>query len=185
MLDLPWYKKWISYVFPIVISRHQNDKHTNLQIKYFQGQVQLESENALYSDGHRYTPFKMAYNFLDKRGDLKPIKKFLLLGAGLGSALERLQHVYKLYPETHLVEYDTDILNLSKKYLLTNQEENVHFICKEAMDFIAESNQQFDLIGIDLFDALKNSYLISDNLFWEQLKKATHPKAISFSIPFF
>ncbi len=178
MLDLPWYKRWISYIYPITITKQQNDTHSNLKLKYFQGQVQLESEHALYSDGHRYTPFKIAYNYLQKRQALSSVQRFLLLGAGLGSALHRLQTVYQLYPETYLVEYDADILKLSQQYLLTNQKSNVHFVRKEAMDFISESKDQFDLIGIDLFDALKNSYLVTLPKFWEQIKRASHPKSV-------
>lgn len=171
MLDLPWYKKWISYVYPVIITRRRNDTHANLKVKYFQGQLQLESDNALYSDGHRYTPFKMAYSYLNKKNKLKPVKRFLLLGSGLGSALDRLHKVYDIYPEAFLVEYDSDILALSQKYLLKDQNESVHFIRREAQDFLNASEDVFDLIGIDLFDSLENSYLITSGPFWQQVKK--------------
>lgn len=176
MIDLPWYKKILGYIYPVVIARHKNDKHTDLKIKFYQGQLQLECEDALYSDGYRYTPFRLAYNYLHKQKKLQAINSFLLLGAGLGSALLRLQKVYKLYPTTKLIEYDADILKLSQDYLLGEQERNVHFVRQEAMDYLVEDNSFYDLIGIDLFDELENSYLITHPPFWLEVKKRTNPQ---------
>ena len=174
MLEIPWYKKCLGYLYPIVLAKKQSDKHTNLKIKYYQGQIQLESDNALYSDGYRYSPFRTTFHRINTNKELEKNNTFLLLGAGLGSALYRLQKVYNIYPESYLVEYDADIIHLSRKYLLQGQTEKVHFILQEAHDYLKSCNQKFDLIGIDLFDNLENSYLLSQDDFWNKIKKISH-----------
>ncbi len=176
MVEIPWYKKCIGYLYPIVIARDQNDKHPNLKIKYFQGQIQLESNNALYSDGHRYSPFRLCFSFLKKKNELH-CENFLLLGAGLGSALHCLQKTHDLFPNSTLVEYDKDILALSKQYLLKDQKENIELILSDALDYVQGCKQTFDLIGIDLFENLENSSLISNDLFWQEVKKISHSKS--------
>lgn len=168
MKKIAWYKKVISYAYPLTI-----EKRAGLSIDYYQGQYQLESGGALYSDGYRYAPFRLAYAYLHKQQWLAQTQHFLLLGAGLGSALLTLQKVYQLYPTTHLVEYQAEILALSKKYLLPNQAENVKFISQEASAYLASCSATFDLIGIDLFDALENSFLISQASFWQSIKKVS------------
>lgn len=175
MPQLAWHKKLIGYLYPITIDKQANSKHAALKIKYYQGQYQLESGGALYSDGYRYSPFRLAYNYLYKNGRLENVDRFLLLGAGLGSALLRLQKKYNLYPKASLVEYDADILSWCRHYLLPHQEENVAFLRKEALDYLKESNNTFDLIGIDLFEDLKNSYLITEINFWSALKSHCDP----------
>lgn len=176
MEELVWYKKVLGYLYPITISKQENEQHPNLQIKYYQGQYQLESGGALYSDGHRYTPFRLAYRFLEKKNSLKNTEDFLLLGAGLGSALKRLHEVYKMFPTTYLVEQDADILACSKKYLLNEQTKNIHFIQDDALVYLLKTKNTFDLIGVDLFHNLENSSLLKDPKFWEQVVQVCKPK---------
>ena len=121
MKKLPWYKKALGYIVPITTTYHETDKHPNLKVKYYQGQWQLESEDALYSDGYRYSPFRMAYDHLHKQNKLLPVHNFLLIGGGLGSALLRLQKVYKRFPAATLVEYDGDIIELGQIYFDVNK----------------------------------------------------------------
>jgi len=170
-MDFPWYKTLGSYLFPITLLKPSSVIHKKLKIQYFRGQIQLESDTALYSDGDRYAPFRLGFNYLYKKKELQNIKKFLLLGAGLGSALHRLQRIYQLYPSTYLVEYDEAILALSKQFLLPSQKKNVHFICTDARKYTRESKDKFDLIGIDLFEQLRNSPIIYEVSFWLDVKK--------------
>lgn len=176
MVKVPWYKKCLGYVYPIIISRYHSDKHPNLKIRLFQGQFQLESEEALYSDGWRYSPFRMAYDHLKKKKSLLPINRFLLLGAGLGSALLRLQKVHKTFPNAVLVEHDFEILELGKHYFPLNENNNVEYVHADAETYLKNCEQTFDCIAIDLFDDLFNSDLIAQASFWKTLKKISEPK---------
>jgi len=176
MQELAWYKKVIGYIYPITVQKQANSKHSKLRIKYYQGQYQLESGGALYSDGYRYSPFRLGYAYLQKQKTLQKTKTFLLLGSGLGSALIRLQKVYNLYPETTLVEYDADIIEFSKIYLLNNQQNNIQFIKQDAQDYLSKTSEKFDLIGIDLFKDLENSVLINQTNFWSEIKNRSTSK---------
>ncbi len=169
MFDLPWYKKCLGYLMPIVTQQLYTDKHAALKIKYYQGQWQLESAHALYSDGYRYSPFKLAFERLDKKNKLQPIQHFLLLGAGLGSALSRLHTVYQLFPRSVLVEYDEKIIELAKQYHQLDQDKNVFFEHYDAADYIRQTQHTFDMIGIDLFKDLENSQVVQDPNFWHQI----------------
>lgn len=165
MKKLPWYKKCIGYIIPIVTTHHTTDRHPDLKVKYYQGQWQLESEDALYSDGHRYAPFRLAYNYLHEQKKLSGVQSFLLLGAGLGSALLRLQKVYNIYPHSTLVEYDEDIIELGQIYFDINQKKNVEYIHADAAQFLNKNHQQFDLIGVDIFEGIVNSDLLRQGSF--------------------
>lgn len=174
---LPWYKKYLGYLIPLVVIQQSSAKHSKLKIKYFQGQWQLETKDALYSDGYRYAPFRLAFNELHGKDKLENISSFLLLGAGLGSALYRLQKVYQLYPATTLVEYDQEIIELSKEFFNLNKRENLRYINANAVDFLNSNNKPYDLIGVDLFEGLTNSDLLFNSAFIKLLANAMHSKS--------
>lgn len=177
MLELPWYKKCLGYLVPVVCQEYQSDKHADLKIKYYQGQWQLESKNALYSDGYRYAPFRLAFSYLQKKNELLPIEHFLLLGAGLGSALIHLQKVYQSFPKSILVEHDEQIINLANEFFNPNVRGNVTLINDDVSNYLETCDDTFDLIGIDIFKDLDNSPLILNETFWEQVVKVARPKA--------
>ncbi len=177
MKNIPWYKKCLGYLFPMMIAQYESDYHPHLKIKYYQGQIQLESADALYSDGHRYTPFRLAFDYLFKKNNLLNVENFLLLGAGLGSALQRLQKIYSVFPTATLVEYDEQIIELSKSYANLNEKNNVEFIQADAYIFLDQNEKQFDLIGIDIFEGLTNSNLLKKAVFWQGIKKACTPNS--------
>lgn len=174
MKQLPWYKKIIGYVIPIVTTYHSTDKHPDLKVKYYQGQWQLESDDALYSDGYRYSPFRLAYNALQRDKKLTQISSFLLLGAGLGSALLRLQKVYQLFPTSTLVEYDSDVIELGQLYFDLNKKKNVAYVHADVQDFLIKNDQKFDLIGVDIFEGLSNSELLDQISFLKLVAAAMH-----------
>jgi predicted membrane-bound spermidine synthase len=176
MEQLPWYKKWLGYLIPLVITKRKTDSNENLKIKYYQGQVQLENGDALYSDGHRYSPFKLSFEFLARKNKLDDVQRFLLLGAGLGSALYRLQKVYHLNPESFLIEKNKDVFALLKEYALFDNNDNVHLILDEAHNYIKRTDESFDLIGVDLFEKLENSSLLNESSFWESLNGISNKK---------
>ena len=165
MYKIQWYKRCLSYFLPITITRQSSDRHPNLKIKYYLGQWQLESNDALYSDGYRYSPFRKAFDYLNKKGILTNTTNFLLLGGGLGSAVARLYNKYKCTPTFTLVEHDKKIIELGQQFLELHDVPNARIMHTDANSFLKSNTQQYDLLGIDLFDGLANSPLIHQETF--------------------
>lgn len=143
---IPQYKRMLSYMYPVLLWKGSSAYNPKLELLLYHDQFQLATEDALYSDGNRYRPMLLAFNKLGKR--LGKIKTVLVLGTGLGSAVEVLRSK-DYYPEFTLVDMDDVILNLAKKVLPADTKAT--FVCADAIDFIYIHDRKYDMLIIDLF----------------------------------
>jgi spermidine synthase len=142
-------KKVLSYFYPVTISEFSNEKHRKLVLQLFCNQFMLSTEDAVYSFGTFYTPFRKSFALI--KDDIQNCNRFLLLGTGLGSALKILQKKYLIFPDAVLVDNDKDILELSMKFMDLNEKKNVEWIYNDAITYLKSNAPKFNLIGIDLF----------------------------------
>jgi spermidine synthase len=78
-------------------------------------------------------------------------KNVLLLGTGGGSMVHFLRHHY---PSAQLtcVDYDAELQELMHREMqLPAADENLDYLIEDASSYLLQSNQQFDLILVDLF----------------------------------
>jgi spermidine synthase len=171
MLAVPWYKEIISYIVPLTISKVSSEQHDTLKIIRYQGQWMLESKEALYSEGNSYKPFKLAFAAIEK--NISKFSNFLLLGAGLCSAVKILHEKYGHYPSCDIVDFDAKILELNKEIPTLRSFDNLTFHCCLAEDYLDQNKKQYDLIGIDLFKDMEMAAVLLSNVFLIQLKKCS------------
>ncbi|MBK7689876.1 MAG: hypothetical protein IPK62_07325 [Bacteroidetes bacterium] len=169
-------KKVLSYFYPITISEFSNEKHRKLVLQLFCNQFMLSTEDAVYSFGTFYTPFRKSFALI--KDDLQQCERFLLLGTGLGSALKILQKKYQVYPDAVLVDNDKDILELSMKFMNLNEKKNVSWIYNDAITYLKSETPHFNLIGIDLFRGTLLSNDFKQASFFELCKSKLEPNGI-------
>lgn len=173
---ITWYLRLASYFYPIPILYRDSDKNKLLQIKLFRNEWMLSCGPAIYSMGTTYTPFVKSFARLLKKK--KNISSFLLLGTGLGSALHILHKKYNIYPNAVLVEIDEEIIGLSRTYMEFKQPEKISWICADAITYMKENTQVFDVIGIDIFTGLHVPFGVQQTDFLSRCKLSLNPDGV-------
>lgn len=136
-----------------------------LELFIYMGQFQLATEDALYSDGRRYKPMKMAFKEL--REELKIFNNVLFLGGGLCSGMQMLEH--KGVKATYtIVEIDEEIIAYAKE-LYGN---NAQYICADAQNYMHNNIQQYDLVVIDIFEGRVPADFVTNEDFLLACRKA-------------
>lgn len=138
---------------------------------------QLASATALYSDGTKYRPFRLAFKRLDT-AFLSGIQQCLVLGTGLGSIVQILHGKYKACPDFYLVEKEEDILYWAVELLQGQGVGKIHPFCADAGDYLKQDNNKYDLICVDIFkDRVVPEYFTSE-AFFENCRRALLPGGV-------
>lgn len=140
----------LSYLMPVTIANSYGKQNKFLEFILYRNQWQLATEDALYSDGTRYEPFRVAFKNVPK-DKLDQVKDCLILGTGLGSIVQILSGKYKCNPNYTLVEYDETILKWAMESLLAMGIKNMTPYYGYAEDFVKECKGKYDLLCIDIF----------------------------------
>jgi Spermine/spermidine synthase domain len=176
------FKRLYSWIAPRELTHFPTTKSGEAYIYLYKGELMLCTQTATYSHGLQYTPFGIAFKYLQKIKKLHP-QKFLLLGGGLEK--------YGLAPETTIVEIEPSYKKASAGFLPTALWQKLDWHTEDAFQFVANCKEQYDMIGIDLFihlsmldDSLKAPFLLACkqllapdgivimNTFFEQKEKA-------------
>lgn len=129
------------------MAKSSGTKNQVLELFLHRGELQLATLDALYSDGTRYRPLKMAFKAVKNR--LSGVRDVLLLGTGLASAVHML-HKRGVNPNYTLIEHDSVVLELAQKYLPANSG-NVEAHCTDALSFMNNNERKYDLLIVDIF----------------------------------
>ncbi len=147
---IPVYKRALSYLRPVWLRNEKSVINLQLEVLLYRGRFQLATGDALYSDGAHYTPALTAVRSLRKH--MPAVKSVLIMGAGLGSMVQVVKK--KGYnPRFTLVEIDKVVLRLAMDFLTNATDAVVEPVCADAMDFMRDNKNKFDLIFIDIFDS--------------------------------
>lgn len=144
-------KRVLSYLFPVTVAHSAGSKNRFLEFILYRNQWQLATEEALYSDGTRYEPFRIAFKNVPKE-TLNKVKDCLILGTGLGSIVQILHTKYKIKASYSLVEYDHTILNWALEGLKAMGINSINAFCSSAEEFVVNHKNKHDLICIDIFN---------------------------------
>jgi spermidine synthase len=146
LIVVPFYKKMLSYLYPVSIWKGEGTQNPFLELLLYQNQYQLATKDALYSDGNRYRPLVLAFNEIGR--EISSVKKVLVLGTGLGSAVQILRSK-NLSPSFIMVDNDKKVLELAQHML--HRQKNISFICTDANEFISKTKDTYDLLIVDVF----------------------------------
>lgn len=177
--DIPWFKKMLSFISPVSIGLVSGKKHDYLEILLYRNQWLLATEEAIYSNGTKYIPIL----YILKSISYSKVRKFrdcLILGAGLGSAVQVLHKKYGSKSRFHLVEMDAVILNMARELLGKMGIDNLKYHESEAVDFLSgkDDNQKFDLIFVDVFNGKSVPENIITQDFFKNCKNKLTPQGV-------
>lgn len=146
MYSIPAYKRILSYITPVLLWKGSGTHNPVLELFLYHNDFQLATEDAVYSDGVRYRPLTLAFALPD-RSEIKGLRDVLILGTGLGSAVQIL-HAKGANPRYTLVDNDEVILNLAKPLLKSH---NITYVCADAGQFIIKDSGRYDMLVVDIF----------------------------------
>lgn len=176
-MNIPAWKKWLSYVVDITIEETSSPYNPVLEVSLRRGQFQLSTANAVYSYGDRYTNFSRVFDRLD--WVRMPGKEVLLLGLGLGSIPYMLERSYGHSFYYTAIDIDEEVLLLADKYLLGELRSPLQQICADAAVFVEISpDESYDLICVDLFEDNRIPAAFSAPGFMEELARIQSPEGL-------
>lgn len=143
------WKRWLSYLMEIHVESAPSAVNPHLYVSLNKGRYQLSTANAIYSFEDLYDNFEKSFRRIDL--NRYAIDQVLLLGFGLGSIPYMLERVFGRNYQYTGVELDESVIYLAGKYCLPHLHSAVSLICTDAAVFVAQTEERFELICIDLF----------------------------------
>lgn len=172
----PAWKIWLSYLTELHVESADSEHNPHLYVSLRQGRYQLSTANAVYSYGDLYTNFLRVFRELDL--DRLAIDRVLVLGLGLGSIPLILERVFRRQYHFTAVEIDEAVLYLAGKYVLDELGSGIELIAADARAFVAQTDEQYDLICMDIFldDVIPERF--EDRSFLEDLSQRLTPGGV-------
>ena len=168
-------KIW-SHFNDIYIESTSSDFNEILHVVLSRGRYQLLTENAIYSFGDLYSNYRKAFDKINITQ--QNIENVLILGFGLGSIPFMLENKYQQNYHYTAIEIDEAVLYFANKYVTQYLKSPIEMIQTDAFAYVMQSNQQFDLVCMDVFidDEIPTQFESID--FLEGLKKQLSPNGI-------
>ncbi|MFK7807587.1 MAG: spermidine synthase [Saprospiraceae bacterium] len=175
-MDIPRWKKWLSYLFEFHVESTSSEHNPHLYVSIKNGRYQLSTANAIYSYGDLYDNFSGAFEKMDL--DKAAFKNVLVLGLGLGSIPIILEKVFKKQYTYTAVEIDEEVVYLASKYTLPELSSRIDIVSTDASLYLLQCIQKFDLIAVDIFldDVIPAHF--QQSAFLEQLKPILTEKGV-------
>lgn len=165
-----------SYFVDIQLEETLSAYSGKLEVICRNGRYALCTENAVYSYEDLYVNFRDSFQQmnLDEYG----IENVLVLGLGLGSIPLLLEKTFKKTYNYTLVEIDQKVVALAQKYTLDELQSSYSVVCMDALEYVKNCSQQFDLVAIDIFidDQIPSAF--ESTQFLEDVKKVLSPNAL-------
>lgn len=170
-------KRLLSYLIPVTVANSSGSENKFLEFILYRNQWQLATEDALYSDGDRYQPYRIAFKNIPRQR-LAQVSDCLILGTGLGSIVQILHGRYQCNARFSLVEYDEKILQWAMESLSSKGITGMEPHCANAADFVKTHKKQYDLICIDIFSGREVPSVFTEQDFLLRSKKLLKPGGI-------
>lgn len=149
-MHISLWKKWVSHVVPLTLETAASEQNPELAVMLDRGRLQLLSGNAIYSWDDLYHNFTIAFGALDLK--TRPIEDVLILGLGLGSVPYILEKIYDRAYHYTAVEWDETVAELAARYTLSRLKSPVEVITADAGIFLQVTEEQYDMIVVDIFE---------------------------------
>lgn len=177
-MHIPRWKIWLSRLFPLTLERSSSEYNPDLAVVLDRGRLQLLSGNAIYSWDDLYHNFTIAFGTIDL--DEEHIEDVLVLGLGLGSVPYILEKVYERQYRYTAIELDEAVSELAGKYTLPRLESSVEIITADAGIFVEITEEQFDLVVVDIFEDDHTPEYFETDEFLEACRECLRPGGLLF-----
>jgi len=174
-MQLSFLQKTASHFFPVKVRKGAGTQNPVLELFFYKGQWQLATKDAIYSDGDRYRPLKLAFGKIKNR--LSEAKNILILGTGLGSAVNILDTM-GFHPQMDLVEIDQTVIDWAQELLPVSSLKRIHFFNDDAAVFIERNKKPYDVIVADIFESRIVPEFVTGRSFLEHCKNSLSAKGV-------
>lgn len=134
------------FIYPQTQS-YASEYSGRVEVTQFWGKKTLDSANANYSYGLLQ---KVVEHGLSKV-NLQEVESVLLLGMGAGCIIQSLRNKFAWKGIISAVEVDPIIIDIAEKEFGIKGSEQLQIICADAVEFVQNSKETYDLIIVDLF----------------------------------
>lgn len=136
-----------SYVREEMVEKSSSTHNPHIEVSYAFGRYMLNAENVNLSFGGLDKVFRETFSRIRKQ--LRGIHSVLLLGVGGGN----VPVILRRYGDFQItgVEIDAEILRMGYKYFDLGNHTNLKVVKQDAIDFVAESDDAYDMVVVDLF----------------------------------
>lgn len=141
--------KILSYLTDVQVDAASTALNPALNLSLRKGRYYLTTTNAVYSFGDLYDNFSKTFQKIDL--DKHKFNNILVLGFAMGSVPYMLEKVFGQKFKCTGVELDPKIVEWAKRYTIPALSNRVELVHADAMDFLRENQEKFDLIVVDLF----------------------------------
>lgn len=164
-------KRLLSYFVPIKVYETPSKTSTNLEVTWNNGTLVLDSKHTNYSYGSLEKVLKKGMQHIGFK-TLKDVKSTLLLGVAGGSAIKILRNEIHNKGKITGVEIDSKVIDIATTYFNLGCYHNFEIIIEDARIFIAQNEQKFDFILIDIFEDNAMPDFLFEDPFIENIKLA-------------
>ncbi len=173
---MPGILSYLTSFFVRKVHQRINTAHNDyLEVVYDSGKMILNSRNVNYSFGGLHEAFANTFQELNIRD--WPFRTGLVLGLGAGSVPSLLaDHPAK--PRLTGVEIDGDVLGLARAYFELDGYDFLTVVEADAISFVQECGDAFDLIIVDLFIDETVPPAAETRAFLEGLKRLLAPDGL-------
>jgi predicted membrane-bound spermidine synthase len=171
------YQKALSFMMPVSLFRNKSALHPYLEFLLYKNRIQLATEDAIYSDGDRYLPFRLAFKKIGKAW-LQSLSSCLILGGGLGSIIQILHKQYNPATQYTMVELDPEILKYARLVLEKRKIASPQAHCEDGLDFIKKRGRAYQLICVDVFYGRQVPPAFLEKAFFGDIKANLAPGGI-------
>ena len=161
----------LSFFYPIT-RKIKSDYNGTLEITRYNGKKQLNTKNANYSYGSLQKILKVGLNKID----LNLCENILLLGMGGGSVIKTLRDDFDYQHAITAIDIDPVIISIAKEEFNIIEDQKLEILCTDALEFMQQNDNEFDLIIIDLFVDTEIPDSFYSHSFWQHIIKATSCK---------
>ena len=145
----PFWKILTSYLYEVPIESIASEVNGEMHVLLRRGRYQLCTENAIYSFADLYGNFVKCFQRLQLDG--LGGDRVLILGFGLGSIPVILEKKFDRRYHFTAIEKDEVVIHLANKYVLPGIKSPIEMISANAMAFVHQTTERFDLICVDIY----------------------------------
>lgn len=171
------FKKIFSYIIPLNIFKQKSTISQTLEVTWTNGKLVLDSNNTNYSYGSLQRILRKGLKNIGFE-KIKSMNNILVLGVAGGSVIKTLVDEINFKGKITGVEIDKAVIEIANEYFHLNEIQNLEIIIGDAFEFVSKTNDNFDLIIIDVFQDTKMPDFLFEKKFTDRICHLLNPKAL-------
>ena len=167
-------KKIISFLIPINIYKRKSSLSNSLEVTWANGELVLDSKNTNYSYGSLQRILRKGLKVIGFE-TIQKMESILVLGVAGGSVIKTLVNEIDFKDKITGVEIDPEIIEIANTYFKLNEISNLTIVIDDASEFVLKTNENFDLIIIDIFQDTKMPNFLFEKFFIDRIGSLLKP----------